>query len=214
MITASIYLKIATDRLAFAVTQLGEDQRRLRGLLVAKQAAVNDAATALSATLAARTSVLATVASERNLYSSTNHRLNALVAAKASAAAAAALARQEAAAAAAARAGTTTRAIPAGPPSVAALPALTSTTVAPTSLAAKFAAIRNCESSDTYTLNTGNGYYGAYQFSEATWHGLGGVGLPSAAAPAVQDALAYLLYQRTGNSFESWSSCAAIEGLA
>ena len=36
--------------------------------------------------------------------------------------------------------------------------------------------LRTCESGNRYDLNTGNGEYGAYQFSLQTWHGLGGVG--------------------------------------
>ena len=36
-----------------------------------------------------------------------------------------------------------------------------------------WAGLRQCESGGNYADNTGNGYYGAYQFSLATWHGLG-----------------------------------------
>ncbi|MDA8034616.1 MAG: transglycosylase family protein [Actinomycetota bacterium] len=78
-------------------------------------------------------------------------------------------------------------------------------------LATDFAGIRNCESGGNYALDTGNGYYGAYQFSLATWLGLGETGLPSSAAPAVQDATAYRLYQQAG--WGSWPACAAILGL-
>ena len=51
-----------------------------------------------------------------------------------------------------------------------------------------WAKLRACESTGNYAVNTGNGYYGAYQFNLQTWHGLGYPGLPSDAAPAVQDA--------------------------
>ncbi len=47
--------------------------------------------------------------------------------------------------------------------------------------------LRQCESGGNYQINTGNGYYGAYQFSLSTWQRLGYSGLPSDAAPGVQD---------------------------
>ncbi|HSW79988.1 MAG TPA: G5 domain-containing protein [Candidatus Saccharimonadales bacterium] len=47
--------------------------------------------------------------------------------------------------------------------------------------------LRGCESGGNYQTNTGNGYYGAYQFSLGTWQSLGYSGLPSNAAPSVQD---------------------------
>lgn len=47
--------------------------------------------------------------------------------------------------------------------------------------------LRLCESGGNYSDDTGNGYYGAYQFSLGTWERLGYSGLPSDAAPATQD---------------------------
>ncbi|HSX46337.1 MAG TPA: ubiquitin-like domain-containing protein [Candidatus Saccharimonadia bacterium] len=47
--------------------------------------------------------------------------------------------------------------------------------------------LRSCESGGNYADNTGNGYYGAYQFSLGTWQRLGYSGLPSNAPPSVQD---------------------------
>ncbi|HSW85523.1 MAG TPA: ubiquitin-like domain-containing protein [Candidatus Saccharimonadales bacterium] len=47
--------------------------------------------------------------------------------------------------------------------------------------------LRQCESGGNYQDNTGNGYYGAYQFSLGTWQRLGLSGLPSNAPPSVQD---------------------------
>ncbi len=35
--------------------------------------------------------------------------------------------------------------------------------------AADWAALRECESGGNYGINTGNGYFGAYQFSQSTW---------------------------------------------
>ena len=47
--------------------------------------------------------------------------------------------------------------------------------------------LRTCESHGDYTENTGNGYYGAYQFSVTTWQSLGYTGMPHKASPAQQD---------------------------
>jgi hypothetical protein len=70
--------------------------------------------------------------------------------------------------------------------------------------------LRMCESSNNYAINTGNGYYGAYQFNLATWRSVGGTGYPNQASPAVQDALALKLYDERG--WEPWT-CAKILGL-
>lgn len=70
--------------------------------------------------------------------------------------------------------------------------------------------LRVCESSDNYRIDTGNGYYGAYQFDVPTWRSVGGTGLPSRASKAEQDALALKLYQERG--WQPWT-CATILGL-
>jgi LysM repeat protein len=62
------------------------------------------------------------------------------------------------------------------------------------------ARIRMRESGGNYATNTGNGYYGAYQFSLGTWRGVGGSGLPSEASPAEQDMRAQMLYNARGCS--------------
>jgi hypothetical protein len=77
--------------------------------------------------------------------------------------------------------------------------------------ASAFAALRMCESSGNYATNTGNGYYGAYQFDLQTWHGLGYPGVPSQASPATQDQAAETLYQNRG--WEPWPACSAKLGL-
>jgi len=79
------------------------------------------------------------------------------------------------------------------------------------SLAEDLARLRQCESGDDYQANTGNGYYGAYQFSLATWEGLGYQGLPSQAPPPEQDQAAITLEQRDG--WGQWPVCAALLGL-
>lgn len=72
-------------------------------------------------------------------------------------------------------------------------------------------ALRECESGDDYQTNTGNGYYGAYQFALPTWESLGFSGLPSQAPPAVQNEAARMLQARSG--WGQWPVCAARLGL-
>lgn len=74
-----------------------------------------------------------------------------------------------------------------------------------------WAKLRACESSGNYAANTGNGFYGAYQFDARTWHGLGYSGVASQAPPAEQDQAAQRLYQSRG--WEPWPSCSAKLGL-
>jgi len=70
--------------------------------------------------------------------------------------------------------------------------------------------LRVCESGNNYAINTGNGYYGAYQFDLGTWRSVGGTGYPNDASPATQDALALKLWQSRG--WSPWA-CARIVGL-
>ena len=71
--------------------------------------------------------------------------------------------------------------------------------------------LRTCESGGSYTANTGNGYYGAYQFSLSTWRSLGYSGLPSQASPQTQDEAARRLIQLAG--WRPWPGCARALGL-
>lgn len=71
--------------------------------------------------------------------------------------------------------------------------------------AANFARLRQCESGGNYAINTGNGYYGAYQFSAGTWRSLGLSGLPHQASPAEQDAAAARLQAQQG--WRPWPGC-------
>jgi hypothetical protein len=66
-------------------------------------------------------------------------------------------------------------------------------------------AIAACESGGNYSTNTGNGFYGAYQFTQATWESVGGTGNPAAASPAEQDARAAQLYAQSGST--PWPVC-------
>jgi hypothetical protein len=71
--------------------------------------------------------------------------------------------------------------------------------------------LRRCESGDNYAENTGNGYYGAYQFSQSTWTGLGFPGRPDQESPAMQDEAAMKLQAQSG--WGQWPACAAALGL-
>ena len=70
-----------------------------------------------------------------------------------------------------------------------------------------YSSIRQCESGGNYSTNTGNGYYGAYQFTQRPGTRLGYSGLPSDASPATQDAAAAQLAARSG--FGQWPVCGA-----
>lgn len=68
-----------------------------------------------------------------------------------------------------------------------------------------WARLRQCESGGNYTINTGNGFYGAYQFLPRTWRGLGFPGLPHQAPPEMQDDAARKLQARSG--WGQWPAC-------
>ena len=74
-----------------------------------------------------------------------------------------------------------------------------------------FARLRMCESGGNYSTNTGNGYYGAYQFDQRTWNGLGLTGRPSDAPAATQDQAAARLQAQRG--WSPWPACARKLGL-
>lgn len=65
--------------------------------------------------------------------------------------------------------------------------------------------LRLCEAGNDYTKNTGNGYYGAYQYNLGTWNNYGGYARPDLAPAAVQDAKAQIDYDRRG--WSPWPSC-------
>jgi hypothetical protein len=71
--------------------------------------------------------------------------------------------------------------------------------------------LRECESGNDYRANTGNGFFGAYQFSQPTWSGLGYPGRPDLEPPAMQDQAAMKLQAESG--WASWPACAAALGL-
>jgi hypothetical protein len=74
-----------------------------------------------------------------------------------------------------------------------------------------WARLRQCESGGRYNINTGNGFYGAYQFHPRTWRGLGYPGLPHQAPPEMQDEAARKLQARSG--WGQWPACSRRLGL-
>jgi len=74
-----------------------------------------------------------------------------------------------------------------------------------------WAQLRWCESRGNYPEDSGNGYFGAYQFSLSTWDELGFSGLPSDAPQAVQDRAAQTLESLRG--WRQWPACSAALGL-
>ncbi len=63
-----------------------------------------------------------------------------------------------------------------------------------------FARIRARESGGNYATNTGNGYYGAYQYDNGTWGNYKGYARADLAPPSVQDEKAAETYARRGCS--------------
>ena len=74
-----------------------------------------------------------------------------------------------------------------------------------------WSAIARCESGNNPSINTGNGYYGMYQFSLTSWRAVGGSGLPSDASVAEQTRRAQMLQDIQG--WNAWPSCARRLGL-
>ena len=66
-------------------------------------------------------------------------------------------------------------------------------------------AIAACESGGNPRTDTGNGFYGKYQFTQETWQAIGGTGNPAAAPEAEQDRRAAQLYAQAGPS--QWPVC-------
>lgn len=78
-----------------------------------------------------------------------------------------------------------------------------------------WAALRNCESTNNYAINTGNGFYGAYQFTIGTWNAVAEIidpawvgTSPHVAPPAVQDQMAYALRHTIAwGGWQHWPVC-------
>ncbi len=69
-----------------------------------------------------------------------------------------------------------------------------------------WAVLRNCESGGDYSTVSGSGRYrGAYQFNQATWESVGGLGDPALATPVEQDLRAQMLFAARGA--KAWPHC-------
>lgn len=66
-------------------------------------------------------------------------------------------------------------------------------------------AIAACESGGNPRTDTGNGFYGKYQFTLATWQAVGGAGNPAQAPEGEQDRRAQMLMDRAGPG--QWPVC-------
>jgi hypothetical protein len=75
-----------------------------------------------------------------------------------------------------------------------------------------WASLRACESGGNYREDTGNGFYGAYQFAISSWQRVGESGMPNLAPPAVQDQAALRLMTIQG--WRAWPNCSWLLGLA
>lgn len=74
-----------------------------------------------------------------------------------------------------------------------------------------WAQLAQCESGGDPKTNTGNGFYGMYQFTLETWQSLGGTGYPHEADAATQTAMAKKLQAQAG--WGQWPGCADKLGL-
>lgn len=84
-----------------------------------------------------------------------------------------------------------------------------------------WAGVRRCESHNNYSTNTGNSFYGAYQFTISTWNWVAAkidradlVGLrPDLATPSDQDRMAQALgFEIAGGGLGHWPVCGRFYG--
>src|SRR5581483_2304223 len=68
-----------------------------------------------------------------------------------------------------------------------------------------WAAIAQCESGGNPRTNTGNGFYGMYQFTLSTWRANGGRGMPQDASPTEQTRVAENVRRTQG--LGAWPVC-------
>jgi len=71
--------------------------------------------------------------------------------------------------------------------------------------------LARCESGGNPRANTGNGFYGMYQFTGRTWRAVGGKGLPHRHGAAEQTKRAQILQDRAG--WGQWPHCTRKLGL-
>lgn len=77
---------------------------------------------------------------------------------------------------------------------------------------ADFDRLAQCESGGSWTLDTGNGYFGGLQFRLSTWQSLGGTGKPSEHTREEQIAIGRKEWRQHG--WSAWPACSKQVGLA
>jgi hypothetical protein len=77
-------------------------------------------------------------------------------------------------------------------------------------LIGRWAGVARCESGSNPAANTGNSFYGAYQFSLPTWRSVGGSGYPHQASLIEQTRRAEALRLRSG--LGQWPHCGRFYG--
>lgn len=70
----------------------------------------------------------------------------------------------------------------------------------------RFDRLAMCESGGDPATNTGNGFYGAFQFVLSSWHSAGGTGYPNEHSYAEQKAVA-LYWASVTNPYQQWPVC-------
>ncbi len=212
------YLSVAAGNVGDTVDRLMLEQRALRTATDTLTQEQQAAAAAASTANNARNEALATASQEQTQLTSLQSELQQLITAQSVAeAAAAARARARASQGAPVNGGlvSVVRSIVSAPATTTATPPSAPTTVPSSggggSTSTAFAELRQCESGDNYQEDTGNGFYGAYQFSATTWSGLGFPGRPDQEPPGMQDQAAEELQAQRG--WGQWPACAAALGL-
>lgn len=80
---------------------------------------------------------------------------------------------------------------------------------------AQWDAVAACESGGNWSTNTGNGYYGGLQFSDATWDGYGGETYAATADNATRaEQIAIAEKVLNGQGWGAWPTCSQQAGVA
>ncbi|HEU0086849.1 MAG TPA: transglycosylase family protein [Pseudonocardiaceae bacterium] len=75
--------------------------------------------------------------------------------------------------------------------------------------------IAKCESGGNWSINTGNGYYGGLQFSDATWDSYGGEAYAATADNATRkQQIAIAEKVLAGQGWGAWPTCSRQAGVA
>ena len=202
------YLQVAAGDLSDRVDQYRTQAGQVAAAAASLAAELRASRAAVEATAAAREAAIGAAGQVEAQLVSVQNRLQQLEASQAAAQARAAATAAQAAAAAAAR--SATQGLPVNGGLVTAVRGVVSPTGG--NSGGEWLQLRECESGDNYQANTGNGFYGAYQFSESTWTGLGYPGRPDLEPPSMQDQAAQRLQARSG--WGQWPACSAALGLS